>query len=232
MFVKRLVGPSGGYGKLVCVGLLDGAAGCSAGRRSGEFCARIRRWSRARGWCCGPWRPGTSWHSRRSRRYAAFCAVSLRRSFSVPRFVFRLLADGVVALYVSSLRCSWSAIRSWTWFLTFGVCVRYQTLVSTAHKLGVNIYQYIHDRIARNNVLPSLAALIQERAAALHLAASWAATTWTVSSHCANTEAIHPARTYLRSCWSLSLHLTTLPIPPDDRFFSPPIIEMILKKHV
>ena len=45
------------------------------------------------------------------------------------------------------------------------------------HKLGVNVYQYVHDRIAQTNVLPSLAALIQERSAALHLAASWATTT-------------------------------------------------------
>jgi Transposase IS66 family len=53
----------------------------------------------------------------------------------------------------------------------------FQTLVGTATKLGVNVYQYFHDRIAHTNVLPSLAALIQERSAALHLCASWAATT-------------------------------------------------------
>ena len=53
----------------------------------------------------------------------------------------------------------------------------FQTLVSTATKLGVNIYQYFHDRIAQTNVLPSFALLIQERSAAVHLAASWAATT-------------------------------------------------------
>jgi hypothetical protein len=59
-------------------------------------------------------------------------------------------------------------IRAWDTF---------QTLVGTANKLGVNVYQYFHDRIAQTNVLPSFAALIQERSAALHLTASWAATT-------------------------------------------------------
>jgi Transposase IS66 family len=53
----------------------------------------------------------------------------------------------------------------------------FQTLVGTANKLGVNVYQYFHDRIAQTNVLPSLAALIQVRSAAVHLAASWDATT-------------------------------------------------------
>jgi hypothetical protein len=53
----------------------------------------------------------------------------------------------------------------------------FQTLVGTANKLGVNVYQYFHDRIAQTHVLPSLAALIQERSAAVHLAASWGATT-------------------------------------------------------
>jgi len=58
-------------------------------------------------------------------------------------------------------------IRAWDTF---------QTLVSTTNKLGVNTYQYFYDRIAHTNVLPSLAALIQERAATLHLATSWAGT--------------------------------------------------------
>src|SRR5207249_3348808 len=39
----------------------------------------------------------------------------------------------------------------------------FQTLVATAKKLGVNVYQYFHDRIAQTNLLPSLAALIQAR---------------------------------------------------------------------
>jgi hypothetical protein len=49
----------------------------------------------------------------------------------------------------------------------------FQTLVSTAKKLGVNIYQYLHDRIVQTNQLPSLATLIEERAKDLQLAASW-----------------------------------------------------------
>src|SRR2546428_1384902 len=53
----------------------------------------------------------------------------------------------------------------------------FQTLVGTATKLAVNVYQYFYDRIAQTNVLPSLAALIHERSAAAHLAASWARTT-------------------------------------------------------
>jgi len=40
----------------------------------------------------------------------------------------------------------------------------FQTLVSTAKKLEVNIYQYLHDRLAQTNLLPSLAQLIEERA--------------------------------------------------------------------
>ncbi len=52
----------------------------------------------------------------------------------------------------------------------------FQTLVGTANKLGVNVYQYFHDRITQTHVLPSLAALIQERSATVHLAASWDAT--------------------------------------------------------
>ena len=53
----------------------------------------------------------------------------------------------------------------------------FQTLVSTANKLGTNIYEYFHDRIVQANLLPSFAALIEERSAALHLTASWAGTT-------------------------------------------------------
>lgn len=53
----------------------------------------------------------------------------------------------------------------------------FQTLVGTANKLGVNVYQYFHDRITQTQALPSLATLIQERSAAVHLAASWGATT-------------------------------------------------------
>ena len=49
----------------------------------------------------------------------------------------------------------------------------FQTLVSTAKKLGVNTYQYLHDRIAQTHSFPSLATLIEERAKELQLAASW-----------------------------------------------------------
>jgi hypothetical protein len=55
-------------------------------------------------------------------------------------------------------------IRAWDTF---------QTLVGTAKKLGVNIYQYFYDRITQTNALPSLARLIEERAKPLQLAASW-----------------------------------------------------------
>ena len=49
----------------------------------------------------------------------------------------------------------------------------FETLVSTAKKLGVNIYQYLHDRIVQTNQFPSLATLIEERAKDLQFAASW-----------------------------------------------------------
>jgi hypothetical protein len=55
-------------------------------------------------------------------------------------------------------------IRAWDTF---------QTLVSTAKKLEVNIYHYLHDRLAQPNRLPSLAQLIDKQAQALPLAASW-----------------------------------------------------------
>jgi hypothetical protein len=49
----------------------------------------------------------------------------------------------------------------------------FQTLVDTATKLGVNIYQYLFDRITQTHLLPSLAQLIAERAHALPLSASY-----------------------------------------------------------
>ena len=49
----------------------------------------------------------------------------------------------------------------------------FQTLVGTAKKLEVNIYQYFSDRIAQTNAFPSLAHLIEERSQAFQLAASW-----------------------------------------------------------
>ena len=53
----------------------------------------------------------------------------------------------------------------------------FQTLVETANKLGVNLYQYVRDRIACTTLLPDLATLIQERAACVQLGASWASIT-------------------------------------------------------
>ena len=49
----------------------------------------------------------------------------------------------------------------------------FQTLVNTAKKLGVNIYQYFYDRVAQTNTLPSLAHLIEERSQDFQGAASW-----------------------------------------------------------
>ena len=49
----------------------------------------------------------------------------------------------------------------------------FETLVATAKKLGVNLFHYLHDRITRANVLPSLATLIGERAQLMGLSASW-----------------------------------------------------------
>jgi hypothetical protein len=50
----------------------------------------------------------------------------------------------------------------------------FQSLAATARKLGVNFYQYLHDRISSANQVPPLAALIAERAHELDLGASWA----------------------------------------------------------
>jgi Transposase IS66 family len=48
----------------------------------------------------------------------------------------------------------------------------FQTLVSTAKKLGVNIYLYLHDRMTHTNQFPSLATLIEERAKEFQFATS------------------------------------------------------------
>ena len=53
----------------------------------------------------------------------------------------------------------------------------FQTLVGTAKKLGVNMYEYLHDRIAQTNTFPSLAHLIEEQAKDFQLAASWCGVT-------------------------------------------------------
>lgn len=50
----------------------------------------------------------------------------------------------------------------------------FMSLAATAKKLGVNFYQYIHDRISGANQIPSLASIIDERAKELNLGASWA----------------------------------------------------------
>jgi hypothetical protein len=47
-------------------------------------------------------------------------------------------------------------------------------LTATAKKLGVNFYQYIHDRISGANHIRSLASMIDERAKELNLGASCA----------------------------------------------------------
>jgi len=53
----------------------------------------------------------------------------------------------------------------------------FQTLVATAKKLEVNIYQYFYDRIAQTNAFPGLAHLIEERSQAFQLATSWGSIT-------------------------------------------------------
>jgi hypothetical protein len=55
-------------------------------------------------------------------------------------------------------------IKAWDTFMS---------LAATARQVGVNFYQYVHDRIAGANQIPSLAAIIEERAQALNLGASW-----------------------------------------------------------
>lgn len=49
----------------------------------------------------------------------------------------------------------------------------FHTLVSTTKKLGVSFYQYVHDRVTAAHQVPSLAELINEKAQALNLGASW-----------------------------------------------------------
>jgi hypothetical protein len=50
----------------------------------------------------------------------------------------------------------------------------FMSLVATTRKLGVDFYEYVHDRISGTNQIPPLADLIAERAAELNLGASWA----------------------------------------------------------
>jgi hypothetical protein len=49
----------------------------------------------------------------------------------------------------------------------------FQTLVATARKLGVNIYQYLRDRICGTPETPPLAEVVADRAQDLLLRASW-----------------------------------------------------------
>ncbi len=55
-------------------------------------------------------------------------------------------------------------VRAWDTFMT---------LTATAKKLGVSIYEYIHDRVSGANRMPDLADLIRQRAAQQPLGASW-----------------------------------------------------------
>lgn len=50
----------------------------------------------------------------------------------------------------------------------------FHTMLGTAKKLGVNFFQYIRDHVSGTPQTPSLAQLIDERAKALRLGASWA----------------------------------------------------------
>ncbi len=58
-------------------------------------------------------------------------------------------------------------------FEGIGAWDTFQTLVATATKLGVNLFRYFFDRITHTYALPSLATLIQERAASMALGTSW-----------------------------------------------------------
>jgi FtsZ-binding cell division protein ZapB len=50
----------------------------------------------------------------------------------------------------------------------------FQSLAATSRKLGVNFLHYLYDRLAGTHAIPPLASLIDERAKALDLGASWA----------------------------------------------------------
>jgi hypothetical protein len=58
-----------------------------------------------------------------------------------------------------------AGVKAWDTFMS---------LVATTRKLGVDFYQYVHDRISETNQIPPLADLIAERATELNLGASWA----------------------------------------------------------
>ena len=48
-----------------------------------------------------------------------------------------------------------------------------QSLVGTAKKLGVNIYEYFTDRVTGRGAVPRLADVIETKAAELNLGGSW-----------------------------------------------------------
>lgn len=48
-----------------------------------------------------------------------------------------------------------------------------QTLSETAKKVGISFYHWLWDRVSETNAMPSLAEVIEERAASLNLGASW-----------------------------------------------------------
>ena len=52
-----------------------------------------------------------------------------------------------------------------------------QSVVATAKKLGVNIYEYLADRVTGRRAVPRLADVIRQRAAELNLGASWSTAT-------------------------------------------------------
>jgi hypothetical protein len=49
----------------------------------------------------------------------------------------------------------------------------FMSLVATTRKLGLNFYHYIHDRISGRRRIPQLSSIIEARAKALNLGASW-----------------------------------------------------------
>lgn len=52
----------------------------------------------------------------------------------------------------------------------------FQSLAATTKKLGISFHQYVHDRISKENQIPSLASLIEARARELKLGTSWSVT--------------------------------------------------------
>ena len=55
-------------------------------------------------------------------------------------------------------------IKAWDTFMT---------LAATAKKLKINFYHYIYDRISGNYIMPSLSAVIKDRAQDAQLGTSW-----------------------------------------------------------